>query len=219
MRQSSSKGLITGLVLGVVGLILLLGVGCIGLIVYLTPASGRIAASSRIGSESEWQTFAPANGGFSVLMPGLPDNQSQSMNGVFVSRYEVLHAGSGSMFSVTFLDLNPNALRPNSLEVLTNARRDSLADKSKGRVTAETPITLGGVAGREFQIFAPDAGLLIARVYLVKIGGGHRLYELVAAGPSIVPGQSVAACFFDSFRLDATASPPNLPPDPVPGGP
>ena len=209
-RNRFSKGLVVGLVVGGVFLLLLVVVG-IGVAVYF--AASRVVQEA---PDTEWQEIAPAKGGFTVLMPGAPADKSQDKNGVFLNKYEVQRPDNGKRFSVSFLDLPPKAVRPNSLEVLTNAERDNLANKMNGKVTSETPIALGDVAGREFRITAADGSVLVSRVYLAKVGGRHRVFQLVVAGFSVTPGQGDSARFFDSFRLDGPAKPPESAPAPGP---
>jgi hypothetical protein len=200
---------LVGLVLGG-AFLLLLALGGIGAAIYYAPHKGREIP------DPEWLPFTPARGGFTVLMPGAPADKSSVTNGVSVTKFEVQHGGTNKVFSVGYLDLDPKKLPPNSLEVLTNAERDKIAGEMSGRVTGETAVAVGDVPGREFRIEAPDGSVLVSRVYVAGVrGGGPRVFQLVAAGRSLTPGQGDAARFLDSFRLDGPASPPKPPADAV----
>jgi WD40 repeat protein len=212
VRKKSSAGLVLGLVLGGGCLALVLG-GCTGLIVYLAVFRDRTIP------DAEWLTFTPPGGGFTVSLPGTPATRSQVLNGLPVTKYEVKRPKDDKLFLVACIDLDARLIRPNILDEMAKGERDNMVRASNSTVTREEPVFLGGIEGREFELRAPDGSVGISRIFLAKAGGRYRTFQLAVAGKSIRPGRGDAARFLDSFQLDASASPPNVPGGPVAQGP
>jgi hypothetical protein len=206
-RGRSSVGLVV-CVVTCGALLLLLALGGVGAVVYSTKGEAREVPAP------EWQPFAPAQGGFTVLMPGTPTDQSQDSGRVVVKKFEFERLADGARFSVTYDDLPLGSVSANSLDLLANAKLNRLVEQLNGRVSSAAVIELGDVPGREFRLTAADGSVLVSRVYLTTGGDGHRLYELVVSGHAIVPEEGDAARFFDSFRVDDPAPPPKPPGDP-----
>ncbi len=201
-RKKSSAGLIIGLVAG--GLLLLLlvvGVGG-GLLWYF--------ARNRGIPQSEWQTFSPEGSGCSVLMPGVPVPKTMSIGGFSVKHYHVAREKDNKAFEVSFFDIPAPALPPNIMDAMVKGARDNVVAASNGTVSSETSITLGNLPGREFQLKLPKGESYIARLYLVKVGNAHRVYQIGAGGSNIQLNTGDGARFFDSFKIEIAAEPPNL---------
>lgn len=203
IRKKSSAGPIIGLAVGgVLLLIVLLGSGF---------AVFRYFSRSRTIPEAEWQSFSPPNSGCSVLMPGTPVPQPMNVIGVTMRFYEVKRLKENAAFSLAICEVPPHVVRPSLLEDMTKGSRDGiLAQISGAKVTSETSITLGNLPGREIQLQRPTRGSIIARWYLAKIGNTHRAYAVVAEGDYIQPNKGDAARFLDSFKIDASATPPTF---------
>jgi hypothetical protein len=203
-RKKSSTGLIIGLAAGCTVLMLLvLGAG--GGVLWYFLRTKTIPASA-------WQSFSPPNSGCTILMPGKPFTQSLNLMGIVAKNYQVERKQENAVFSVLIFDLPPPFHQPNILEALANsARNGSMAQIEPGsEVTNETPISLGNIPGREYQIKTPTRGMFIERIYLAKIGNTHRVYVVRTGGYYIQPNTGDAARFFDSFQLDAGATPPSF---------
>jgi hypothetical protein len=202
IRKKSSAGLIIGLTVGGVVLLLVLLAGGAGLLLHFV--------RNRPVPQAEWQTFAPPNGNCSVLMPGTPQSQPMTTLGLTINKYLVTRVREKAFFVVAFANFGPDPLQPNALEIVMNAERDHLLRTLNGKVTSETPITLGNLPGREFQLATVPQGTVIERIYLAKVGDTHRVYLAVAAGDNITPNQGDATRFFDSFKIDGAAMPPTF---------
>lgn len=199
-RRKSSTGLIVGLVLGgVVLLLLVMGTGA-GLLFYLLRNKSTIP-------EAEWKSFSPSGGNCTVLMPGQPNFQSMPTAGGTVNKYLIERTTDKTVFAVAFLNVGFDQVQPNALEILTKAERTEIARRMYGTVAGESAITLAQIPGREFQITTPDGGTFIERIYLAKIGDGHRVY-IVAGGYTSKNNKADVDRFFDSFKIDASAAPP-----------
>jgi hypothetical protein len=190
-------GLVAG---GVVLLLLVMGVG-----------------GNKTIPQSEWQTFSPSNSGYTVLMPGAPTQQPLDILGISATTYRVERKREDAYFAVTIFDISPPFLRPSLLEDVANSARDGVkarmdAIEPGSKVTSESAISLGNLPGREYQITpAPTKrGTNITRLYLAKIGNTHRFFMLQAGGSIIKPNKGDAARFFDSFKIDDSATPPNF---------
>lgn len=204
IRKQSSNGLIIGLVSGSVVLLLLLVGGGGALIWHFARSRGKDI------SQSEWQNFSPPNGDCSALMPGTPQFQPMTTLGITVNKYLVTRVGEKEFFVVAFMNLGPDPIQPNVLEVAANAEREHIMRTLNGTAKSETSIALGNIPGREFQLAIVPHGTLIERIYLAKIGNTHRLYLVVAAGDYLTPNSNDATRFFSSFKIDGAAMPPTF---------
>lgn len=204
IRKQPSSGLIIGLVVGGAVLLLLVLGGGGGLLWYFLRHKGI--------AEADWQTFAPTGRDCSVLMPGQPQPQTIHMLGIDVTQYTVLRKNGSEAFAVAFYDIPQNLLRPSLLEEMAKGSRDgAMNNMGGGKATNETPISLGNVPGREYQIKPViGRGTLIGRIYLAKIGKIHRAYLLMVGGDSIQPNTGDAARFLESFQITGPAEAPDL---------
>ncbi len=119
VRKKSSVGLIVGLVAAGVAVVGLLCAG-VGGIVYWS--------RNRTIAESEWQTFTPPDGSFSLQMPGTPTQSTLPVNGVNAQKYLLDHQPVANVFH--FHRLRRPAQR-------TDRRRDleGFASGIGGRIT------------------------------------------------------------------------------------
>jgi len=208
-RKKSSAGLIVGLVAGgAVLLLLVMGAGG-GVLWYLL--------RNKTIPQSEWQTFSPPNSGCTVLMPGTATEQTLNILGITAKTYQVERKKEDAYFAVTIFDISPLLLRPSLLEDVAKSSRDGAKSRMDAiepgsKVTSESAISLGNLPGREYQITPPPTkrGTFITRLYLAKIGNTHRIFLLMAGGSIIQPNTGDAARFFDSFKIDNTATPPTF---------
>lgn len=205
IRKSSSSGLVIGLVVGgVVLFLLVLGIG--GAVLWVVLRVKTIP-------ESAWQTFSPKDGDCTVSMPGMPTTQPLNILGVQVTQYQVERKKEKVIFVIGIYDLPLQFVPPNLLDDMVNGMRTGamISMDGGGTVTSDSNITLGNIPGREFQIKpTKNPGLLIGRAYLAKVGTRHRAYLLMAGGDNMKTNSSDAARFFDSFKLTATATAPDL---------
>ena len=140
-------------------------------------------------TESPWVSWAPADDGFSVLLPGTPDVQKQQTpilgNNYEMRMYTSIEAKSGLVFIVVMQEL------PTVTAVLTPDKKlDSFMggfqegfSKSlpnmKVEMKLERDLALKGNYGRQYGVSVAETRGL-ARVY----DGGHRVYLLMAMGGS-----------------------------------
>lgn len=162
--------------------------------------------------DKEWQTFSPPNGDCTVLMPGSPAPQTLDLLGMRVTQYQVDRKKEKAMFVVAVYEIPPQLVRRSLLDDMANgSRAGALNSMSGGTVTSDSPITLGDIPGREFQLKpAANPGALIARMYVAKVGNVHRAYLLMVGGDFIQPNTGDAAHFLDSFKITGGATSPDF---------
>ena len=223
IRKKSSAGLVIGLAAGGVTLLALVCAGAVGVILWSLNRDRDIP-------DSEWQTFSPPDGSFTVRMPGVPALAPVDGKGLEVKKYLLQHKASDSFFAVGHVDL-PGDPPPGLLTQALAAERNNLIARVGGTVISERDVPFGPYPGRELQL-KPDkgTGTLIEVVFLVKHGNTARLYVLGTGGPRIRPGTGDASKFFTSFAVREPSAPDpggppgpggNPPPSPLlgPGGP
>lgn len=211
MRKGVSSGLILGLVGGGVLLTLALFGGGVGMLVYF--------ALNRSIPEADWQSFSPPGSGCTLLMPGTPVAKPSTINGVALDKYMVERKRERIVFGFAFLTLGANPLKANIQEGMFDAGRDELLRRMNGTLASERAITLGDVPGREIEVLASDGSRLVSRLYLARVGGANRFYEISAGGYAVSRDKGDVVRYFDSLRMDASATPPTTLGGPVAQGP
>jgi hypothetical protein len=211
MRKGASLGLILGLIGGGAVLFLVLVGGGVALLVYF--------AMNRTIPEADWQTFSPPGSGCTLLMPGTPLAKPYTINDIAIDKYVVERKRERIVFGFAFLTLGANPLKANTLQAVFDIGRDELLRRFNGTMTSERAITLGDVPGREIDVLASDGSRYIARIYCAKIGGANRFYEVSVGGYAAARDKSDVVRFFDSLRMDASATPPTILGGPVAQGP
>ncbi len=156
-------------------------------------------------TQSEWKPFSPKQGGFSVLLPGTPTEETE------VREFPVVGKGEAHVFVLTteagvyvasYLEV-PGLARQNQSfcdsfgKGFLKTVGESTAKGAGGKVAKETDILFGKNPGKETLIEVP-AGTAMARAYFIR----RRGYQLIAAP---APGSDPANVkkFLDSFRLTA----------------
>jgi hypothetical protein len=172
-------------------------------------AKGAPARPGRAGAENartrradriSWKRFNSAVGGFSVDMPGEPE-QTHEDDGLLGAKSVELVTGQHdeSRFIVQYQDLTRAATKKGTSAILKAAR--SHDEKAiAGKVVGEKEATLkGATAGWSYQIESPDPDGPVARVrtYLV----GTRLFQVIVTAPKATFPTDNSERFFRSFRL------------------
>jgi hypothetical protein len=162
-------------------------------------------ASCAAPAASNWTTFAPEGGGFSVSLPGVPTRDHQfpkNESGSFEMNVYTLVLDGGGFFTVAESKLPPNVDTKDGADAVLDSACDRVVASASARLVAKQTIFLSGHAGRQIEANVPESAVaggatLRGRVYLV----GGRLYELAAVVPR--PAASAAATnrFLDSFEV------------------
>jgi hypothetical protein len=149
-----------------------------------------------------WKDFSSAEGKFSVLMPGTPQNHSQSLNSPFgpVTTYAFVYSNNDSAFAVSYTDYPQDPTRGINTQKVLDGARNSLLAKPGGTLIGESSISLGSYPGREVQMVTAEGDgkhALRTRVYLVN----SRLYQVMVVLPNEEASSENAVKFLDSFKL------------------
>jgi hypothetical protein len=156
----------------------------------------QLAASDRIA----WRDYTSKAGAYSILMPGQPDEQKQSVDTSAgrVDVYTSIFENRAGAFIVAYTDYPNDAVQGSDPQALL----DSAINNLQGTLLNKANITLDGFPGREFEVEIPSdgtrpTGVMTARHFLV----GHRLYQVAVVTPKNPSTPDNAPKFLDSFRL------------------
>ena len=147
-----------------------------------------------------WKELRSIEGGFSVLMPGVPTPNKVTVN--TASGVE-----EANMFSLSDESLNEYIVaygkytEANSKEVSTDKLFDNVRDGilliQQGKLLSEAAITLEGYRGRAIAVERSDGVITVARFYVVD----NRFYQLSVKAKTNEREPEAPKRFLDSFKL------------------
>jgi hypothetical protein len=164
-------------------------------------------------SGAAWQEFTSEAGGFAILMPSEPVEQTQpastpdsSENHMFMARH-----GETAAFAVAYTDLPEDvaSVEPEAIQDILDLGRDGALASMGGTLLAEEVISLEGFPGRHIEFGLPEerfpgGGQGVLRVYLV----GWRAYQVLALAAKDQLAAEDVDRFLSSFRLLDVPAPP-----------
>jgi len=163
---------------------------CLGLLLALASVGG---AQAQI-----WTEYRPAGGKYIVLMPGKPQESTESVpvgGGRTVLMYQALIERQERAYFGSYADYPQEAVSGQSPQtLLDNVRNGSAKGHS---VRNEKHLTIVRNPGREYVIVRTDGVIAVTRIFLV----GNRLYQIIAAGRTGVEDHPDTPWFLESFRL------------------
>ena len=157
-------------------------------------------------AQSEWREFAPPAGGFSVLMPGTPKEQTQVKEFPVVGKGEVrlyiLTIESG-VYAAGYVEVPGLAKQTQAFcdsfgKGFLSSVGDGTAKGAGGKVIKETDIQFGTNPGKEILIETP-AGVATARAYFIN----RRGYQILALSRGTDADVANVKKFLDSFKVTA----------------
>lgn len=140
-------------------------------------------------------------GNFAIGLPGKPPAKSEVYEGsngwIETHTYQWLVINHG-LYSVSYKDITTRTLDNSSIsQRILNNLRDTIVNKSKGKIKSDEDISISGYPGKEI-IIEESKGVFITRLYLVK----NRLYDLHIFLPNISKeNKSAVTKIFDTFKL------------------
>ncbi len=161
------------------------------------PSTGTATASF------SWQTVTLDGAGFSVMMPGFPDEMSKEMgqSGAKLREYRVKVDGTNYAVGV-FLDF-PAELKqlPNFAEqyldlLPTNMIKSAQYASRDYKLTSQRAITINDYPGRQYKFDSTDYTCTM-RVYVAE----HSIYVVAAEGHRATFSTEKAEKFLSSFTL------------------
>ena len=148
------------------------------------------------------QVFRSESGGFSVMIPGKPDESTRKLD---TPRGKIdLHLftaqKSNRAYIVSYSDYPDEMVKQNSPEKILDGSRDGQV-RSMGKLILEKNISLDGNPGRELVVEGKTSDGHDAssktRIFLV----GNRLYQVIFAAPKGEASSSEMDDFLESFKL------------------
>ncbi len=155
-------------------------------------------------ASSSWQTVAPAGAGFSVMMPGLPDEMSKEMgpnNATNLREYRVKADGTDYVVGV-ILDFPPELLQQPKfteqyLDLLPNGMIRSAEYAGKNyKLTSQRGITINDHPGRQYKFDSSDYTCTM-RVYVAE----HSIYVVAVESRKATLSAEKVEKFLSSFTL------------------
>jgi hypothetical protein len=125
-------------------------------------------------SQSVWSRFSPPEGGFSILMPGTPEESNQNVGTeeepVILRGFRSIRANEG-MYLILYQDIPENA-NERKVKAVLNAFPEYFAKAVKGQLISQKNITLNSYKGKEFKIKGSRGAIFRGRVYVAD----NRMY-------------------------------------------
>jgi hypothetical protein len=150
-----------------------------------------------------WKKWAPAEGGFAVLLPGKPREEKASQDtpkGKTETHMYILEDGR-HLYTVAYADLPGVIPRgPDIDKALEGGREGMLRSFPQAKLRQEKKIELAGYPGRGYDLELIADGkrfLLRMRMYLVN----QRLFQVLAQVPEEESGLRDLEIYFGSFEL------------------
>lgn len=152
----------------------------------------------------EWREFKYEAGNLAVIMPGKPEEISQSVDtqiGKALLKLFTAQAGPESYLAM-YVEYSIVFDTPAAVKHAMDAGREMMINKMGAKLISEKEIAYLKYPGREWK--ATGAGFVIhSRTFIVN----HQLYLFLAATPAETQSND-AVKFLDSFRLIKEPSPP-----------
>ncbi|HYX42445.1 MAG TPA: hypothetical protein VE821_12145 [Pyrinomonadaceae bacterium] len=152
-----------------------------------------IAPLSRAQSAGQWVKFSSTAGGFSILLPAQPKEETESKDN-FTSHLFTAKTDR-AIYIVGYGDYAPSVHLDTEGELAAN--RDNSIRGLKAHLTGSRSITLAGHPGLEYTAES-DQGAFKYRVYLV----GNRVYQFAAITPAGKDDAENVNKFFASFAFN-----------------
>jgi hypothetical protein len=143
-----------------------------------------------------WVTFNSEAGRFTVLMPDIPPEKTdtvQSEHGPYTTHLFVTR-GTSSTFLIGWVDYDPTFNFNRTAEIKANM--ENFIKGVSATLVSSRNLVIDGYDSLEFTAESPDR-LFKSRVYMV----GRRPYQLVSVTAKGVDDSANIARFFDSFKV------------------
>ena len=196
---------VLGIVMGVVAVAVVVVVVMGATIVFLNYGSGRVP-------ESGWTEFAPGDGSFSILLPGVPQEEEVAGNpGGSIrdgKRFTVSGWYSKTDVWVAYHDLDPavaKGLAADKDRVIAagvlRAERDRELKRLEGTLTKEAEVRINSAWGIELHVDTPR-GEAVEWLLVSGDGPRPRLYAFGVRGKGVTPESPSCRKLFTSFRIN-----------------
>jgi hypothetical protein len=163
------------------------------------PVTGSTAAPTRPNPDVNtggWVKFTSELGLFSVLMPALPEEKTettQSDHGPYTTHL-FISKDTTNVYLIGWVDYDPGFNFNRRSELMAN--RDNFIKGIKATLLSSQTLRLDGYDAIEFTAETADR-IFRSRVYMV----GRRPYQIVIGYPKDVNDPAVVNRFFNSFKV------------------
>ena len=143
-----------------------------------------------------WVKFTSDDGHFSVLMPELPQDKSEtvdSQHGPYTTHLFVVR-DTTSVYLIGWVDYDPSFNFNRQAEI--EANRDNFVKGINATLLSTRPTVIDGFSGLEFTAETADRTFK-SRVMLV----GRRPYQIVIGSPKGMDKTALVNRFFNSFKV------------------
>lgn len=145
-----------------------------------------------------WIEYRPAGGRYRIEMPDTPAVSTEDIKidgSRTVLQIRAIVERRRTAYVVAHIDYPDDVARGASPDTLLQRMRDGMIQNR--RVRRDVPLTVSGVAAREFIAIGRDGLVLIAR----GVWSENRLFQIMVGGPDGVEAQPDTLRFLDSFSL------------------
>jgi hypothetical protein len=148
-----------------------------------------------------WKEFTSKEGGFVVLMPGVPVEDKKALRlpsgPADLNLYVVERKKEETAYIVAYCELPETVLKNGTDENRLDYAQKRAVASTKGKLAGEKKIKLGTYPGRELRFEVEGKGEVRQRIYAAR----EKVYQLMVAGPKEMTDSKDADKFFQSFKL------------------
>lgn len=154
-----------------------------------------VAALLLAGCASSPPAFSPADSGFSVAMPGTPQEKSDKKGThIFVSEVN----GKGYIVGYTDFGHMVKANKSNA-DIMLDATRNGIINGARSKLVSEQKIEVEGHPGRDLHLITKEGFAMHLKLILTET----RLYQVGVAAPQKDKDAPEIDQYIDSFRFTA----------------
>jgi hypothetical protein len=158
-------------------------------------------------AQSVWKPFSSRGGGFTVLMPGTPNQSQQTLQTkggpIKIQLFEAFRPNQAG-YVVGYSDLPANAIKtPRDVNDFFAGAIYGFTKSSKGKLLSQRNINLGSYPGREFKLQLSQGVILKSRFYLVDRRRFYQVFVVTDKEQDLV--KSIDG-FLTSFKLTKNPS-------------
>jgi len=149
---------------------------------------------------AQFKEFRSDEGRFTVLMPGKPKAQNQTLDSP-VGKVDMVMYMVGSRkvgCAVAYADYPQQLINSTDPQKILEGAKNGAVKNVSGRLVSETSIDFHGLPARDVVIEVPNKAFITARFILV----GPRFYELMFIAQTDKGHEQDISRFFDSFAID-----------------
>ena len=159
-----------------------------------------VVALAGCRAEVGWREFRSTDGGFSVMLPGKPEEQSQTTASAYgtVESHVFLVNNGESGFLTSYVDYPLELIRDSSVGEILDGVSVGILSQSSGTLVSSVDIQFGDYDGRQLVITSPGGeSVLTVQIYLV----GNRIYQLSVVAKVGADVSEETTMYFESFTL------------------